>query len=245
MRIFFFPRKLRATLMAQLFGDNVLENEYMNRLPASHVLAANQICIDFLRNNLSDSAEDVAHTLEVLLEGRLPENWDGRKDDGNGWFGTAREKMSAEEKVRLIHRFVKALATKEVISTPRSINPYIVHLSASEAEKLKGLVDKARSILKEKWDMEKPETKTLLKVINELSSEVTQKKVDFRSFLNGMIEANDVVAASGAEAKPVFLPIREAFGLVDSVRRNKETAALVEAEAPGGEQQIKRLPSPA
>ncbi|MEP3346720.1 MAG: hypothetical protein ABJN34_08780 [Litoreibacter sp.] len=218
----------------------MMHNDYISKLPKNELLAANQICTDFLGGDLNEAPRDVAYTLEVLLEGQMPAGWE-KEVIRTSFFGavlglTTPQLSNSERKIYLIHRHVKALLARATIMNPQLVNIYLVELSDGETAKIDGLLAEIRDIIRGSKAISEDHRRRLLKVVNSLQSEVDKEYSDFRVFLDGMVEASEALGDAGENVKPVFDRMKEVLGIADKVRKAKEAIT--------GPEQPKALPAP-
>lgn len=227
----------------------MLDNNYLGRLPKNKLLAANQICTDHFNGDLQEDPGNVAFTLKILLEGLVPDiDTELSPEISASFAGITMKRLllrrpKDDQKIYLIHRYVKALIARETIENPSLINTFLISLSADEKNRIDELLSEIRNIIRESTAINDEFKRRLLKVVNSLQAELDKEYSDYRVFLDGMVEISGAVGEAGENVKPVFDRFKDLFGIADKVRKKREAI-----EAPGKPEALpappKQLPAP-
>jgi hypothetical protein len=208
----------------------MIDNNYLSGLPSDDVLAANQICSDFSRGVLKDDAEDIAFVLEALMEGKLPEGWDASLDDVGG---TALGRMVSGPKapsplmrIRLLHKYIKALSLKIAITHPSRFDPLKIELPSTEAAHLDDALARARTMARHGLSIDAGTKRDVLTIVNRMQSEADRKTVDYSVFLDCLIDISRMSGTIGSSLSPLYPVMEQAFRVVDNARRRKEGISL-------------------
>ncbi len=231
----------------------MINNEYLAVLPKNKLLAANKICADYFERRLKDNPDDIVYALEILLEEEIPainrKAKVGRSEVSRfvtrvllSEPTTVKKKRTVRKRIRTIHRHIKAMLTKAIIAEPNLINTFLVELSEDEKNRIDHLLAEIRITIRDGNKLEKKHCKRLLKVTNNLQTEIDNHYSDFRVFLDGMGEASEAVGESGKKAKRVFNLMKELYGIANKVRKAKEVLEVPDPQS--ASPSLKRLPSP-
>ena len=205
----------------------MLDNQYLASLPKNKLLAANQICTDYLGGTLKEGAGDIAFTLKIILEGLVPDPDEAKPEIQANFVGISIKRLflgrsDDREKIYLIHRHVKALLARATIENPSLINTFLISLSSEEKGRIDDLLSEIRNIVRGSTAITDEFKRRLLKVVNNLQAELDKEYSDYRVFLDGMVEVSEVVGDVGENVKPLFDRVKELFGIADKVRKTKE-----------------------
>ncbi len=219
----------------------MLNTEYISGLPKQRILAAAKICEDYFSSDLKEDPRDVAYTLEVILGDDAPEklnlNLSSFDIIGFKLMGGNIELRSAKTRIENIHRHVKALQARDMITGIQfPVDQNLIEMDQSEIQRIEELLSEIRELVRSSEYLDEDHKLRLIKIVSNLQREIDKPVSSYREFLNGMIETSEALGTSGENVKPVFDRMREVFGIADKAKKKVEQLS--------GPEETKRLPSP-
>ncbi|MBL4638917.1 MAG: hypothetical protein JKY57_00130 [Kordiimonadaceae bacterium] len=216
---------------------DMLDTDYLSKLPKNAALAAAKICEDFSKGNINDDPMDVLYVLRVLLGEEAKEKDRKLKD-------SFMPKTRAKEDIRSIQRHVKAVVATEMILGPEKSEKEVADLLAGnyiefdkqDVSQIGNLLSEIRDVLRSSDELDENHKLRLLKIVNDLQKEIDKPLSSYRVFLDSLIETSEALGTAGKNIKPVFDRVREIFGIVDSKKKKMEQIASPE--------ELRQLPSP-